>query len=170
MKPGVVAHSFNPSTLEAEAGGFLSSRPAWSTEWVPGQPGLHRETLSQKTKPTNQPTKHKKQPPPPQKKKLVMSLLVCCLFSSSSEKKMHVVLSHSWKFVKRFSMGLNVRRFLAAPESVSFVLYEKVSWGPFTCRSLLNFISLCATWWCVVFVITVYLHITIAGDTVFFLC
>jgi hypothetical protein len=24
----VVAHAFNPSTLEAEAGGFLSSRPA----------------------------------------------------------------------------------------------------------------------------------------------
>jgi hypothetical protein len=43
-----VAHVFNPSTQEAEAGGFLSSRPAWSTEWVPGQPGLHRETLSQK--------------------------------------------------------------------------------------------------------------------------
>jgi hypothetical protein len=32
MKPGVVAHAFNPSTREAEAGGFLSSRPAWSTE------------------------------------------------------------------------------------------------------------------------------------------
>jgi hypothetical protein len=46
----VVAHAFNPSTWEAEAGGFLSSRPAWSTEWVPGQPGLHRETLSRKTK------------------------------------------------------------------------------------------------------------------------
>jgi hypothetical protein len=43
-----VAHAFNPSTREAEAGGFLSSRPAWSTEWVPGQPGLHRETLSRK--------------------------------------------------------------------------------------------------------------------------
>jgi hypothetical protein len=28
----VVAHAFNPSTWEAEAGGFLSSRPAWSTE------------------------------------------------------------------------------------------------------------------------------------------
>jgi hypothetical protein len=28
----VVAHAFNPSTREAEAGGFLSSRPAWSTE------------------------------------------------------------------------------------------------------------------------------------------
>jgi hypothetical protein len=25
-------------------------RPAWSTEWVPGQPGLQRETLSQKKK------------------------------------------------------------------------------------------------------------------------
>ena len=29
---GVVANAFNPSTLEAEAGGFLSSRPAWSTK------------------------------------------------------------------------------------------------------------------------------------------
>jgi hypothetical protein len=47
-QPGVVAHVFNPNTREAEAGRFLSSRPAWSTKWVPGQPGLHRETLSQK--------------------------------------------------------------------------------------------------------------------------
>ena len=47
---GVVEHAFNPSTWEAEAGGFLSSKPAWSTEWVPGQPGLYRETLSQKKK------------------------------------------------------------------------------------------------------------------------
>jgi major histocompatibility complex class I len=30
--PGVVAHTFDPSTWEAEAGGFLSSRPAWSTK------------------------------------------------------------------------------------------------------------------------------------------
>jgi hypothetical protein len=28
----MVAHAFNPSIIEAEAGGFLSSRPAWSTE------------------------------------------------------------------------------------------------------------------------------------------
>ena len=28
----VAAHAFNPSTWEAEAVGFLSSRPAWSTE------------------------------------------------------------------------------------------------------------------------------------------
>jgi hypothetical protein len=48
--PGVVLHAFIPSTWEAEAGRFLSSRPAWSTEQVPGQPGLYRETLSAKTK------------------------------------------------------------------------------------------------------------------------
>jgi hypothetical protein len=32
QKPDVVAHTFDPSTREAEAGGFLSSRPAWSTK------------------------------------------------------------------------------------------------------------------------------------------
>jgi hypothetical protein len=46
----VGAQTYNPSTWEAEAGRFLSSRPAWSTKWVPGQPGLYRKTLSQKTK------------------------------------------------------------------------------------------------------------------------
>jgi hypothetical protein len=56
----VVAHAFNPSTREAEAGGFLSSRPAWSTECVPGQPGLHRETLSQKPKKKKKKKKKKK--------------------------------------------------------------------------------------------------------------
>ena len=56
-------HAFNPSTWEAEAGGFLSSRPAWSTKWVPGEPGIHRETLSQKTnkQKTNKQTKTNKQ-------------------------------------------------------------------------------------------------------------
>jgi hypothetical protein len=32
FEPGVVAHAFNHNTREAEAGGFLSWRPAWSTE------------------------------------------------------------------------------------------------------------------------------------------
>jgi hypothetical protein len=73
----VVAHSFNHSAWEAEAGRFLSCRPAWSTEGVPGQPGLHREILSRKqtnkqkkpqnkqknkqTKKTNKQTKQKKE-------------------------------------------------------------------------------------------------------------
>jgi hypothetical protein len=52
----VVTHAFNTSTPEAEAGGFLSSRPAWSTKWVPGQPELYRETLSRKQ--TNKQTPH----------------------------------------------------------------------------------------------------------------
>jgi hypothetical protein len=33
----MVAHVFNPSTWEAEAGGFLSSSPAWSTEFQDSQ-------------------------------------------------------------------------------------------------------------------------------------
>jgi hypothetical protein len=35
MEPGMVAHAFNPSTWEAEAGGFLSSRPARATQRNP---------------------------------------------------------------------------------------------------------------------------------------
>ena len=47
----MVVHAFNLSIPEAEADRSLSSRPAWSTEQVTGQPGIHRKTLSQnKTK------------------------------------------------------------------------------------------------------------------------
>jgi hypothetical protein len=45
-----LAHTFNPSTQEAEAeAGEISvnSKPTWSTEQVPGQPALQREILSQ---------------------------------------------------------------------------------------------------------------------------
>jgi hypothetical protein len=35
----VVAHTFDPRTLKAEAGGSLCLRLAWSTEQVPGQCG-----------------------------------------------------------------------------------------------------------------------------------
>jgi hypothetical protein len=44
------ADTFNPSTQEAKAGGSLSSRPAWSTEWVLGQPGLHRKKTKKEKK------------------------------------------------------------------------------------------------------------------------
>jgi len=37
-KPGVMEHTLHSSTGEAEEGGSLSSRPALSTEGIPGQP------------------------------------------------------------------------------------------------------------------------------------
>jgi hypothetical protein len=44
---GEVAHAFNPSTLEAEAGRVLSEVSfARSTKEVPGQSELHSEILS----------------------------------------------------------------------------------------------------------------------------
>ena len=55
----MVAHAFNPRIWDAEAVGFLKSRRACSTKWVPGHPELHRETLSQKNK--KQKTTNKKQ-------------------------------------------------------------------------------------------------------------
>ena len=66
----VVAQAFNPITWEAEAGGFLISIPAWSTEWVPGQPGLHRETLSR----TNETKQNKKQKQQTKKENLMFEL------------------------------------------------------------------------------------------------
>ena len=45
----VVANAFNPSTQEAEAGGFLSSRPAWSTEFQDSQ-GYTEKPCLEKTK------------------------------------------------------------------------------------------------------------------------
>jgi hypothetical protein len=58
-----VAHAFNLSTWEAEAGGFLS---LW-----PGQPGLYRETLSRKTNKQTKPKQNKKE------KEVISSLPFC---------------------------------------------------------------------------------------------
>ena len=43
----VLVDAFNSSTLEAEPNGSVSSTLAWPIELVSGQPGLHKETLSQ---------------------------------------------------------------------------------------------------------------------------
>jgi hypothetical protein len=53
----VVKHPFNPRIWEAEVGDW---RPAWSTERVPGQPGLHRETLFQKVEQNQHKQKERK--------------------------------------------------------------------------------------------------------------
>jgi hypothetical protein len=39
--------AFGPRPQEAEAGSSLSSKPAWSTKAVSGQPELHSESLFQ---------------------------------------------------------------------------------------------------------------------------
>jgi hypothetical protein len=44
-KLAMVAHVFNSSSWEAEAGRSLSLMPAWSIEQVPGHPGLHRKKI-----------------------------------------------------------------------------------------------------------------------------
>jgi hypothetical protein len=49
-EPGVVAHTFNPSTREAEAGRFQSSRPAWSTEFQDSQGYTEKPCLKKQTK------------------------------------------------------------------------------------------------------------------------
>jgi hypothetical protein len=61
-RPGVVAHAFDPSTWEAEAGGFLSLRPAWSTiqsEFQDSQGYTEKPCLKQTNKQTNKQTKSK---------------------------------------------------------------------------------------------------------------
>jgi hypothetical protein len=52
----VVVHTFNSSTWEAEGGGFLSSRPAWSTEFPDSQDYTEKPCLKQ----TNKKEKEKK--------------------------------------------------------------------------------------------------------------
>jgi hypothetical protein len=47
---GMVAQGFNPSTREAEADGFLSSRPAWSTKWVQDNQGYTEKPCLEKPK------------------------------------------------------------------------------------------------------------------------
>jgi hypothetical protein len=53
-------YAFNLSPWEAEAGGPLSSRLAWSTKQVLEHPGIHRDTFSQKKKKTKKNKKKKK--------------------------------------------------------------------------------------------------------------
>jgi hypothetical protein len=56
----VVAHAFNPSTQEAEAGRFLSSRPAWSTKLSSRTARATQRNPVSKNKQTNKQKKKKK--------------------------------------------------------------------------------------------------------------
>ena len=96
--PGVVAHTFNLSTREAEAGRFLSSRLAWSTKWVPEQPGLYRKTLSWKK--TNKQTNKQKavflwiSSLPSWLFLFFLSAMIVCLSVLSLEDKVYLTSKH----------------------------------------------------------------------------
>jgi hypothetical protein len=74
----MVAHSFNPSAREAEAGRFLSSRPAWSTKLISSTArAIQRNSVLKKQKQNN-------------KKKLSK------LQSITSKSMLHMQQSTSW--------------------------------------------------------------------------
>jgi hypothetical protein len=64
----VVVHAFNPSTWEAEAGGFLSSRSAWclQSEFQDSQ-GYTEKPCLEKPKPKNPKAQKPPNPQNPQK-------------------------------------------------------------------------------------------------------
>jgi hypothetical protein len=45
----VVAHAFIPAFEKQRQADFVSLRPTWFKEQIPGQPGLHIETMAQRT-------------------------------------------------------------------------------------------------------------------------
>jgi hypothetical protein len=103
----VVAHAFNPSTREAEAGRFLSSRPAGLQSEFQDSQG-YRETLSQKKRKKKEKKKQEKR-----KRKfysfycksvVAMTVFKCQLFPFSSQN--FSVLSPYPSFPSfRLSMG-----------------------------------------------------------------
>ena len=108
-KPGVVAHAFNSSTWEAEAGRFLSSRPAWSTKWVPRQPELHRETLSQKQNKTKQQQKQNNNKNNSNKKTYSRGCICVHLHVHDNKEKdaMNLRMAESWDGDRRRYLGMN---------------------------------------------------------------
>jgi hypothetical protein len=58
VQAGVVAHAFNPSTWEAEAGGFLSSRPAGLQNEFQDSQDYTEKPCVEKPKQTNKQTKN----------------------------------------------------------------------------------------------------------------
>jgi hypothetical protein len=57
----VVVHIFNPSTWEAEAGGFLTSRLAWAKQRKPVLKKTNKKKQTKQNKQTNKQTNKKKE-------------------------------------------------------------------------------------------------------------
>ena len=74
----MVVHAFNPSTWEAEAGGFLSLRPAWSTKVVSSRTAraIQRNRL-EKPKKKKKKNKNKKKKKEEEKKRTLKRVGSC---------------------------------------------------------------------------------------------
>jgi hypothetical protein len=77
MSRAVVAYAFNPSTQEAEAGRFLSSRPAWSTKVSSRTARATQRNAVSKNKQTNKQTNK-----PNQKELWKIIILIPCVWMS----------------------------------------------------------------------------------------
>ena len=72
-----------------EAGRFLSSRAAWSTEWFPGHPGPYRDILSRKNKNKKQKNKKTKQNKKKTTQLFKIRISVFCFVFVILSRKMH---------------------------------------------------------------------------------
>ena len=104
-----MAHTFNPITWEAKAGGFLSSRPAWSTELssrraraIQRNPVFEKQTNKQtnkqkKKKKTKTKKEKIKQKQKQKKKKRKTKQTKSCLGHGVSSQKRNPKTLHSLK-------------------------------------------------------------------------
>jgi collagenase-like PrtC family protease len=101
----VVAHTFSPSTWEAKAGGFLSSRPAWSTELssrraraIQRNPVFEKQTNKQTNRKENKNKKRKnKTKTKTKEKKRKTKQTKSCLGHGVSSQKRNPKTLHSLK-------------------------------------------------------------------------
>jgi hypothetical protein len=75
---GVVVHTFNTSTWEAESGGFLNSRPAWSTEFQDSQ-GYTEKPCLEKPQKKEKKRKEKKRKEKKRKEKKRKKVFILCI-------------------------------------------------------------------------------------------
>jgi hypothetical protein len=85
----VVEHAFNPSTWETKASRFLSSRPAWFTEFQDSQSYTKKPCIEKASKHTNKQTNKQTK----NKNKAEVDLVFCYAKIMSVDSRMKPVLT-----------------------------------------------------------------------------